>query len=358
MLEHLFDAELQHRQGMKPLVGPADAAGELVGSGDGTIRGPALVGTLRWTLYESPGRLLCSMNPLVLIETDDGGQIRLEARGYARRPSEHHQTWAVAATLRFESDDERYRWLNERLGVWEGEFDAASHHAHYRAYVHADGARASSRSALELAGIRPARWGARRTAALTPSERDFYQWILGRFGRDGRPSAQALGKRAQRIGLDLERALETFAREDLVHVGADGEIGVAYPFSGQPTAHRVRFESGREVFAMCAIDALGIAPMLDEPIQIRSRDPHNGDEIRVEVAPDGSAASQPDTAVVVVGCGRSGASFNACCPLLNFFTSSETADGWLSEHPRVDGRCISIEEAVEAGRLVFGEVLR
>ena len=53
----------------------------------------------------------------------------------ARREIEASRRWAVAATLRFESEDERYRWLENALGVWEGEFDAEAHRARYRAYL-------------------------------------------------------------------------------------------------------------------------------------------------------------------------------------------------------------------------------
>lgn len=45
----------------------------------------------------------------------------------------------MAATLCFESDDERYHWLGETLGIWEGEFDAAAARVSYRAYVQSDG---------------------------------------------------------------------------------------------------------------------------------------------------------------------------------------------------------------------------
>jgi hypothetical protein len=84
----------------------------------------------------------------------------------------------------------------------------------------------------------------------------------------GAPSSAEVRTAAARFGLDAEHALATLAREDLVHRGADDEITVAYPFSGRPTAHRVRFPGGHEVEAMCAIDALGIAPMFGEPIEI------------------------------------------------------------------------------------------
>lgn len=133
MLEHLFDAELVYRSEMEPLA--VDGEGELIGSGDGTVVGPAIAGRLSWTLFERPGKLVCSMNPVAAIETDAAARVRIEARGFARRADEESRIWAVAATLRFESDDERYRWLDNALGVWEGEFDAEAHRARYQAYL-------------------------------------------------------------------------------------------------------------------------------------------------------------------------------------------------------------------------------
>ena len=163
---------------------------------------------------------------------------------------------------------------------------------------------------------------------------------------------------AEQLGLEAERALATLAREDLVHRGADGEIAVAYPFSGRPTAHRVRFPDGHEVDAMCAIDALGIAPMFGEAIEIESRDPLSGNEIHARVATDGSAEWSPESAVVVAGALRSqGDACCGCCPVLNFFASPASAERWLAEHPEVRGNVISMQEAAAAGQVVFGEVL-
>jgi len=98
---------------------------------------------------------------------------------------------------------------------------------------------------------------------VTEAQRELYVWILRRFASDGRPSAGELRTAAGLLGLDAEDALDTLSREDLVHRGAEDEITVAYPFSGRPTAHLVRFPGGHEVDAMCAIDALGIAPCSD-----------------------------------------------------------------------------------------------
>jgi hypothetical protein len=138
-LESLFEAELVYQPGMDPVVPASDGEGQLVGSGEGTVTGSRLAGRLRWTLFEEPGELVCAMNPVAVIETADGAEIRFQARGYGRRSSTDDPRWKVAATLLFESDDDRYRWLGETLGFWEGEFDGDAGRASYRAYVQTDG---------------------------------------------------------------------------------------------------------------------------------------------------------------------------------------------------------------------------
>jgi len=51
-------------------------------------------------------------------------------------------------------------------------------------------------------------------------------------------------------------------------------------------------------------------------------------------------------------------SCQSCCPVLNFFASSDNAERWLDEHSQVRGQAITIPEAVLAGRAVFGDVLK
>ena len=211
---------------------------------------------------------------------------------------------------------------------------------------------------LAAAAIPPLKLGPTRHARLSEPERELYFWILRRFARKGRPSSVELRAAGERLGLEADSALETLAREDLVHRGADGEVAVAYPFSGGPTAHRVRFPDGHEADAMCALDALGIAPMFRVPIEIESRDPASGDAIRARVALDGSVEWSPESAVVVAGAiGGQGDACCGCCPVLNFFASDATAERWLAEHTEVRGSSISIREAAAAGRAVFGDVL-
>ena len=212
-------------------------------------------------------------------------------------------------------------------------------------------------AALAAAEIPPSKLGPARRARLTEAERELYFWILRRFATDGRPGSGEVRAAAGRLGLDTEVALATLSREDLVHRRPDGALSVAYPFSGRPTAHRVRFSSGHEVDAMCAIDALGIAPMFGQRIEVESRDPVSGETIGARVAPDRAAEWWPDSAVVVAGAARSqGDACCGCCPVLNFFASPANAERWLTEHPDVRGNIISMPDAAAAGRAVFGDV--
>ena len=212
-------------------------------------------------------------------------------------------------------------------------------------------------SALAAAEIPASKLGPSRRARLSDAERELYFWILHRFATRGRPSVTETRETAAQLGLELEHALRTLAREDLVHRGSDGEIAVAYPFSGRASAHVVRFPKGHEAYAMCAIDALGIAPMFEQTIEVRSSDPSSGALFQAKLAPDGGATWVPQTAVVVAGVlERRADSCSGCCPVLNFFGSTESAERWLAEHPHVRGCVMTMEDAIASGRAVFGDV--
>jgi hypothetical protein len=120
----------------------------------------------------------------------------------------------------------------------------------------------------------------------------------------------------------------------------------------------VLIDGQRWVEAMCAIDALGIAPMLGLPVEIHSRDPLSGGEIRVRFDPSEGAWWEPEEAVVLSGSACcEGPSFRGCCDVLNFFERRENAKRYLAENTSVSGHPISLPEAIDAGRIVFGDVV-
>ena len=109
---------------------------------------------------------------------------------------------------------------------------------------------------------------------------------------------------------------------------------------------------------MCAIDALGTPAMFDEPVSIVSRDPDTGEEVQVELQPGGQGSWRPEEAVVVCGMSGGGDSCSSCCPVLNFFASTASAERWLAVHSEIRGCVISMEDAIAAGRTVFGDLLK
>jgi hypothetical protein len=124
-LERLFDVRLQHAEGVE--VAPlGEREGQLIGGGTGTVDGAKIKGqVVRWSNFERTlTEGLCALQVPAEIRTDDGAEIKFEALGNALVPDKAQPNkWINAMTLRFQTDDARYRWLNTTLGVWEGEFD-------------------------------------------------------------------------------------------------------------------------------------------------------------------------------------------------------------------------------------------
>jgi hypothetical protein len=194
---------------------------------------------------------------------------------------------------------------------------------------------------------------------LSDAELALYQWVMTSFLESGPPSTAAVRSYALDMGLSAEEALALLAREDLMHLDSHGEIAVAYPFSGRPTRHRVVLNEGRAVWAMCAIDALGMAAMLGTSLEVHSTDPLSGDAVTVSLEPAGTVEWDPIEAVVLAGsaCTCAGPSYQGCCDVLNFFSSRANAERYLADHPQVEGHPITIPDAVAAGTAIFGEVL-
>ena len=129
---YLFDAELPYQDGLPPVVA-ADVRGDLVGSGTGRVAGPCLNGTLLWSNFEQVFDDHCRLIITGVIDTDDGAHIRFESQGFAL-PLTLGATWAVAAAVRFTTDDQRYVWVQSMPATWQGEFDEATATARYRAF--------------------------------------------------------------------------------------------------------------------------------------------------------------------------------------------------------------------------------
>ena len=200
---------------------------------------------------------------------------------------------------------------------------------------------------------------ASRQQRLPGPLRELHRAVLRRFLATGAPpTARWLRQAAADAGLDAS-AIDELAAADAVHV-ANGVVAVAYPFSGTPTVHRVELDGLPAVYAMCAIDALGLPAMTGRDGRIASADPHDGTPI-VVTARGGTWSWTPAGAVVVAGratdCGTACSSFEVMCPNTVFHASRGSACAWLAAHGNLDADILGRDAAVECGRLNFGTLL-
>ena len=142
-----------------------------------------------------------------------------------------------------------------------------------------------------------ARQAARRAARQSHLLRQVWRALLTR----GAPiPIDMIGRQA--TWLDPAAVQDGLARldeEDLILL-QDGVVRLAYPFSGDPTAFTVVLPDGRARFVCCAVDALGIAPMLGQSIEARSHCHHCGGPMGFPVGPEGPGPGA-DGAMVWIG---------------------------------------------------------
>lgn len=92
--------------------------------------------------------------------------------------------------------------------------------------------------------------------------------LQGLVGQGRVPTADALGKLLQSV--DLPAALERLGGDNLVVVDpAQGRALGAYPLTEEDTPHRVSV-GGHTVHAMCALDAVSVAPMFGVRTMVHS----------------------------------------------------------------------------------------
>lgn len=204
-------------------------------------------------------------------------------------------------------------------------------------------------SPTAIAGILPAGAFAARLDGCPRPVRELHRAVLRAFASGETPDGRFLRHHARELGLELEPALAELQRRDVLWVDPDGaRVRVAYPFSGLPTMHDVSIgHRGVRAFAMCAIDALGVAFMLGERVVVRSRDPLDRRPVEVRVEPTGAHRWLPSTAVVVAATSCSGPSATGRCPYVNFAADRHAAAGTV----------LAMPEAIELARSRFGSLL-
>ena len=182
--------------------------------------------------------------------------------------------------------------------------------------------------------------------------------ILGSLAASGQlPARSIVDDIATDWGTTGYDILSTLHEQDYLRLDDNGEIVVAYPFSVRPTRHRVELDNGATVFAMCAIDALGISSMTHSDVTIYSST-DSGDKIRVTFRQQQVSWDPQETVVILGTMSSTGAAADVCCQHVNFFVSRTAAEAWVQGHPGMDQTILDQERAVQIGAKIFGNLLQ
>ncbi|GHE05933.1 hypothetical protein U879_05400 [Defluviimonas sp. 20V17] len=191
---------------------------------------------------------------------------------------------------------------------------------------------------------------AARWSDLSPDVRAAHHRILRAYVEDGAPPN--ISEFPCGIGAEL-------SQRDLVHI-RDGKIALAYPFSTAVTDFTVR-STGVEMHAVCAIDALGVAAMIQRETEVSCLCPICRTPMALTVAADGltiTNATDP-TARVWTGVMEVGScAADSQCTSMRMFCSPEHLEVWRSDRPGMRGFDLTLEEGVQLGAEIFRAFLR
>lgn len=201
---------------------------------------------------------------------------------------------------------------------------------------------------------------ARREIVAFPQRDPLHLFILESFAASGRsPSLEDI---RERFGLttlgEAEARVAALELIGAIHRNpGDTAITHAYPFSNEPTAHRVRLAGGPAVYSMCAIDALGMPFMLRRDADIVSRCAGCEVDVRIEVRGREIVRQEPADIVVWLAERREDCvAATDLCPDLNFFCSPDHLDRWRTG-AGATGEQLTLSQALARGREVFERLM-
>ena len=173
---------------------------------------------------------------------------------------------------------------------------------------------------IEATGLPADKLLTQRQSLPEPVQR-LHQRTLLTLGRSGEPPPRGqLQAWTNELQLDLDTSLQQLAAAELLFLDPSGR----------------QITGGRDV-------------------DVQSLDPLTADQVTASCR-GGHWAWQPAEAVVFVGSSGQGRITETCCPVINFFTTSEHARAYQHTHA-LDGVVVTMSDAIEAGTLVFGDLL-
>ena len=136
---------------------------------------------------------------------------------------------------------------------------------------------------------------------LTANERRARKTLLDLILTTGRgPSLKALASRLEVSESAAAKLLSALERKGcLVRDQRSSMIKAAYPLSTRPTQHRVVLHgTDQQCYALCAIDALGVAPLFGGHVTVSTACQQCERPISIVLRPGGIVSCDPSTTAI------------------------------------------------------------
>ena len=123
------------------------------------------------------------------------------------------------------------------------------------------------------------------------------------------------------------------------------EILSIYPLSLTPTEHQIILKNEKRLFAMCAVDSLGMPIMFNRNAKIISQCEKCKQEIAIEIKDEKIVWTSNPTIMIWSPARQIAPAAETCCPMVDFFCSKDHLQEWIKENPGLIGKISEIEEA-------------
>lgn len=192
-----------------------------------------------------------------------------------------------------------------------------------------------------------------RQQALPGKWRQLHRAILNALATTGQvPDRAEMAKIAGKP--DLDEAIQRLGSDDLVVLDSTKTIVVgAYPMTVEDTPHHLRI-NGQPINAMCALDAVSVAPMFGVNVEVDSRCHITHEDIRIHQNGDRIVKALPtnDIQIGVRWQNPGSCAAHSMCLEMVFLRDRDTALEWQKDDP-ANISIFGLPEAIKFGTGFF-----
>ncbi|WP_025728106.1 alkylmercury lyase family protein [Atopobacter phocae] len=145
-------------------------------------------------------------------------------------------------------------------------------------------------------------------------------------------------------------------KKDVLQLNSNEEIMTFYPFSLQPTPHHVTILStGQTFYAMCAIDSIGIAYMLQTAISITSQCHQTGEQVTLHVTPESITSEPNNVHALYVDLSQSDTWSTCCCCQMHFYKDPEAFRAFVAQQgaPNLPYELLDLNDSARYAQKLF-----